>query len=696
MNWQHTMMVAGVALVGVKGVQAAEFDPQGAEAAYFDELPTVVSAGRMEQSLTRAPASVTVIDREMIEASGRTSLPDLMRLAAGFQVGHQGGFWVGVTRHGVSEEFARRLQVLVDGRTVYLPGTAGVDWHDLPVALEEIERIEVTRGPNGASYGANAYQGTIHIRTREPGTRPGTTVRVDAGEHAYRRTLVSHDARGEHLDQRLTWHHQEDEGYPGEDEGARHDQHRHKINYRGRLRPGVNDYVDVMGGLTAGEWGSGTEGDVFRPAREAEVERYYGQLAWQRLFSTREELRARLHVERSDTDLVADLPPLTELDERLAGFRGTRGDSDAPLRLDESRDIRRVEAEVEYHHQPVRALRLIWGAQSRRDTMAAAGYFGDGDTRTLEHNRMFGHAEWRLASAWTLHGGTGVERESYTGTNWAPRAALNWHYRADHAVRLGTTRAWRTPGFVDSEADWGHRFTDNNEALHYIARGNDELEPERIDSVELAAVGQTPALNYEVKLFQQRLVDVVTGVMTYYDEQTDNTPYYPTFCDPEHNAELCREARRLLLLENDGTITQRGLETQLDWRPLERTRLGLGYAYVRADGELTEKVKADGSTVQWDAEELTPDHTLSVLLNQRWGAWRAGVGIHHVSEMDWISADPPAAFTTADFSLARDMSLGWGTGEIRLAVLDGAGSYSSFRERYEHERRVYLRLGLKL
>lgn len=696
MNWQQAMVLAGVVLTGTKGAQAAEFDPQGAEASYFDDLPTVVSAGRMEQPLTRAPASVTVIDREMIEASGRTSLPDLMRLAAGFQVGHQGGFWVGVTRHGVSEEFARRMQVLVDGRTVYLPGTAGVDWHDLPLALEDIDRIEVTRGPNGASYGANAYLGTIHIHTRTPGEQPGTRVRVEGGEQAYRRTLVSHDSRGERIDQRLSWQYQEDDGYRGGADEARHDQQRHKLNYRGRLRPGVNDHVDVMAGMTAGEWGYG-EGTLFRPAREAEVERYYGQLAWQRLFSTREELRARLHLERADTDLVANLPALTEDEPLLGDFRDDRGDSDAPLRLDESRDIRRMEAEVEYHHQPIEALRLIWGGQSRRDTMAAPGYFGDDETRSLHHNRLFGHAEWRPGTAWTVHAGTGVEYEDYTGTNLAPRAALNWHYHEEHAVRLAATRAWRTPGFVDSEADWGHRFTDNNEALHYIARGNDALDPERIDSVELAAVGQTPTLNYEVKLFRQRLVDLVTGVMTHYDEtEAGDTPYYDTFCDPELNPVLCREAGRLIRLENDGTLTQQGLEVQLDWQPTERTRIGLGYAYVEGDGELTERVEGDGSVERWDADDLAPDHTFSFLLSQRWGAWRAGFAAYHVNEMDWISADDPVSFTTADLSVARDIPMARGSGEIKLAVLDGLETYSSFREDYEHERRIYLRLGLNL
>lgn len=666
------------------GTVQAEFHPEALEAAYFEELPTVVVAGRLEQPLTTVPASVTVIDREMIEASGRTSLPDLMRLAAGFQVGHQGGFWVGVTRHGISEEFARRLQVLVDGRTVYLPGTGGVDWHDLPLALEDIERIEITRGPNGASYGANAYLGTIHIHTREPGQEPGTRVRTEAGEQGYRRTLVSHERAGLASGQRLSWQYQEDDGYFGSS-GARHDQQRHRINYRGQLHTGVNSQVDAMAGLTAGEWGTGSSEDPIRPERAAEVERYFGQLAWQGLRSTREEFRARLHYERSDTRLLATTQLLSDIVEQdPADVAALLGRDDGTLELDESRDMRRLEAEFEHHLQPFDALRLLWGLQSRQDEMVAPGYLNSEETHRLTHNRLFAHAEWRVASAWTLHGGAGLERESYSGTHLAPRAAVNWHVHDDHAVRLGATRAWRTPGFVESEAEWGYRFSDDGSPLSIIALGNDELEPERIDSLELALVGQTRRLNYEVKLFEQRLSDVITGVR---NEDAEPPQGDPMLCDLQ--ATICHQ----LELENDGEMTQRGLEVQLDWRPGESTRLGLGYAHVRSRGHLTEKV-VDGERQGWKAAELTPEHTLAALVSQRWGYWHAGFTLYHMSTMDWISNSDPVAFTTADLSLGRAVPATWGEGEVKLVVLDAPGRYATFRPSYEHDRRAYLRLGL--
>lgn len=73
-----------------------------------------------------------------------------------------------VSYHGLSDAYAHRMQVMVDGRSVYSPLFGGVLWDDIPLALDDIERIEVIRGPNSASYGANSFLGVINIITRHP------------------------------------------------------------------------------------------------------------------------------------------------------------------------------------------------------------------------------------------------------------------------------------------------------------------------------------------------------------------------------------------------------------------------------------------------------------------------------------------------------------------------------------------------
>ncbi len=122
------------------------------EADFLAELPVVLSASRLTQPLSEAPGAVTVIDRELIAASGAREIADLFRLVPGFQVSYAGGANPVVTYHGLSGQFSRRMQVLVDGRSLYSPSfVGGVDWNHIGIAIEDIERIEVVRGTNTAA-----------------------------------------------------------------------------------------------------------------------------------------------------------------------------------------------------------------------------------------------------------------------------------------------------------------------------------------------------------------------------------------------------------------------------------------------------------------------------------------------------------------------------------------------------------------
>jgi hypothetical protein len=117
----------------------------------FDQgqaLPEILSATRLKQSPAAGPVSITVIDRALIEASGARDIPELMRLVPGMVVGYVKGNEITLNYHGDQVGSARRLQVLIDGRSVYCPRLATVDWTDLALAMEDIERIEVFRGPD--------------------------------------------------------------------------------------------------------------------------------------------------------------------------------------------------------------------------------------------------------------------------------------------------------------------------------------------------------------------------------------------------------------------------------------------------------------------------------------------------------------------------------------------------------------------
>ena len=151
------------------------------ESDFLADLPTVLTPSRLAQSLMDAPNAITVIDRGLIEASGYHNLSDLFRFVPGLYVGQKRGWFHNVS-HTMADEYSRRMQVMVDGRSIYLPSFGGVRWDTLPLAIEDIERIEVVRGPNAASFGANAMTGIINIITRHPEDVAGRMLSLKTGD----------------------------------------------------------------------------------------------------------------------------------------------------------------------------------------------------------------------------------------------------------------------------------------------------------------------------------------------------------------------------------------------------------------------------------------------------------------------------------------------------------------------------------
>jgi len=159
-------------------------DPAGlSEKDFIGEVPVVLSVSRLPQPLNEAPGAVTIIDREMIRRSGARELADVLRLVPGFQTTEvRGGNPVAVY-HGTFFENTNRMQVLIDGRSVYSPfytGTSSIGMRT--VSLEDIERVEVLRGSNSATYGARAVFGVVNIITRDTADTLGSVAQVNAGQ----------------------------------------------------------------------------------------------------------------------------------------------------------------------------------------------------------------------------------------------------------------------------------------------------------------------------------------------------------------------------------------------------------------------------------------------------------------------------------------------------------------------------------
>lgn len=126
----------------------------------------VTSVARKEQKVADTAAAIYVITQEEIHRSGVTTIPEVLRLAPGVTVSRIDGNSWAIGIRGFVSDLSRSVLVLIDGRSVYTPLFAGVYWDVQDTLLEDIDRIEVIRGPGGTIWGANAVSGVINIITK--------------------------------------------------------------------------------------------------------------------------------------------------------------------------------------------------------------------------------------------------------------------------------------------------------------------------------------------------------------------------------------------------------------------------------------------------------------------------------------------------------------------------------------------------
>ncbi|MFC1613733.1 TonB-dependent receptor plug domain-containing protein [Gemmatimonadota bacterium] len=168
-------------------VRLAPVYPQGVELTeeiFFQPIETVITAGRTEQSIERAPATVAVISSDEIKASGALTVPELLRLVPGLDVVTVTASHSEVNARGLNQILSNKMLVLIDGRSVYLDFFGGIIWQGLPIVLDQIDRIEIVRSPSSALYGANAFSGVVNIITKTPRQLHGSHIVVQGGQNS--------------------------------------------------------------------------------------------------------------------------------------------------------------------------------------------------------------------------------------------------------------------------------------------------------------------------------------------------------------------------------------------------------------------------------------------------------------------------------------------------------------------------------
>src|SRR3982075_3327853 len=141
----------------------------------------VTSVSKRTQKVADAAAAVFVITQEDIRRSGATSIPEALRLVPGLEVARIDENKWAIGSRGFNGRFDNKLLVLIDGRSVYTPLFSGVYWNVQDVMLEDIDRIEVIRGPGATLWGANAVNGVINIISKKAKDTEGAVVAAGAG-----------------------------------------------------------------------------------------------------------------------------------------------------------------------------------------------------------------------------------------------------------------------------------------------------------------------------------------------------------------------------------------------------------------------------------------------------------------------------------------------------------------------------------
>jgi len=658
------LLLAG--MITIPMLSQAKPDSAASEADFFSDIPIILTATRLLQPINETPVATTIIDHETIQALGATHIADLLRLVPGVQVGHGSGNVFSVTYHGNSSTFSRRMQVQIDGRSVYSPLFSVVDWTHLGVAIEDIERIEVIRGSNTPIDGTNAFIGTINFITRQPFQDKGVYVSVSKGAQDYNRDMVRIAGETGPVEQRLTLEHREDNGFEQVHDGQSVDM----ASYRGSYFPSQKDSFDLQLGYSRGPEAVGSHDDPLDPARYKETHAYYGFVRWERIFSESNELYVQFYQNRlvwSDKeDIVGPLSDLFGVSPADVLALTGNPDQTVPLGLYDG-TAERMDLDFRHTLRFNEAVRIIWGGGLRRDRFQTLLNLNRPDPIDNYSRRLNGHLEWALSSRLITNIGIMIEHNDLSDTEMSPRFALNYHLDQAQTLRFAIARSARMPSIYEARGENIIRF-DSGDIIDVtttntkqVIKGTD-VRPELLNSYELGYVLFLPdrQLQLDAKLYKDEITKVIAG------------PTVRPFNDLYD--------QKAFVWMNSGNATIHGLDLGIDYQPSPNTRVILGYGYARGDGRILKRLnRLTNETIVWPNQagnnqqaNSVPRHTVSLMTSHHFPRRiDASATWYHLSYMEWLGdGDPLSGYDRIDLRLAKRFSVLGSTAMAELLIQD--------------------------
>ena len=548
------LAVAPLFLLPAAAGEPEQFEAAALKRLSLEELATieVVSASKSPIKLKRVPMAMFVITNDDIRRSGATTIPEVLRLAPGVEVARiEGSKWsVGI--RGFGSRLSRSVLVLIDGRTVYTTFFAGTYWEVQDTLLDDIDRIEVIRGPGGTIWGPNAVNGVINIITKSAKETQGTLVSVGGGNEEQGFVNFRYGGNnGGRLSYRV-YGKAFTRGPQYHSDGRNFDDWRAaQTGFRMDWEKSQRDSVTFIGDAYTMEAGQAVQAVTYAPPHlrlvEGNAPLSGGNLnaRWTRVLGEGSDIRVQAFYDRTN-----------RLEANFGENRDT-GDIDVSIR-----------SRVQERHQ------LTWGAGARvsdgRATEVVSGLTFDPLQRTDYLFTGFFQDEIAVApeKLW-ITGGTKVLRTNFTGVLFEPSVRALWTPTQKQTVWGSYTRALRTPSRAERDFFLSGYVSTTPEGLPFMARfnANRDFESEKLNGYEFGYRRLfRPNLYLSLATFYNRYDDL-------FSQEITGSPVLETTPPPTHLLLPARFANSLF-----GSTS--GYEISPEWRPGESWRLRAQYSYL--------------------------------------------------------------------------------------------------------------------
>lgn len=595
----------------------------------------VTSVSKRPEPLFDAAAAITVITAEDLRRIGARTIPDALRLVPGLKVAQVNSSRWEVGARGFSDFFETKLLVLIDGRSMYTPLYSGVYWNSLDTVIEDIERIEVIRGPGATIWGANAVNGVINIITKNSADTQGGLLSTTIG--TYEEPLVTARYGGK-INPKTSYRFYakgfQRDNYKNSDGSSANDGwESYRTGFRADSELNTRDTLSVQGEVFSGEadFNSVLSGFLTPPfVRESqEVEDFYGGhflIDYGHAFSDRSKVEVAFYYDTFTRDLVVAQEERNTLDFEFK------------------------------HHLDLNSYHdIVWGAGVRWSQDEVEGTFStsfDPASESLTLWNFFIQDDIMLVedTFWVTLG-TKLEYNSFTGFELQPSIRARFRASADHLFWGAISRAVRTPSRSDQDIviNLGSFQIPPNPVNVLRLIGNSDFDSEELIAYELGYRWRTAkTFSLDIAVFYNSYDDLL-GIES-------GTPFFETsyFVVPQ---ELVNN------LERDSY----GVEVSACWQVRSNFRLQAGYSWI----DLEVKRQDGTSSGALLDEDSFPRHQVKL-----WGNYDFTKRLSFNSEVYWVDE-----FETDDIDdyLRLDVQLIWQpTDALELAI----GAENLFNSRH--------------